>query len=73
MRISIRPPSKSVEWAANPGRATVKDMGIDDRRLHVAMAKKSLNRTDIMPIFEQMGREGMSGAQGFTEKSARHF
>ena len=63
MRIRIKPScsiSKSVDRAANPGRATVKDMGIDHRRLHVAVAQKLLDRSDIVTPFQQMGSKGMA-------------
>ena len=32
--------SKSVERAANSGRSTIEDMGVNHRRLHVAVAQE---------------------------------
>ena len=55
MRIGIKPfysISKSVERAANPGRATVKYMGIDHRSLHVAMTQKFLDGSDVISVFK---------------------
>jgi hypothetical protein len=48
---------KRVNGAANPGRATVKDMGIDHRRFHIAMTQKLLNRSDVISVFKQMRGE----------------
>ena len=70
MRIGIKPfysISKSVDRAANPGRSPVEDMGIDHRRLHVAMAQKFLNISDVISVLKQMRSEGMAGAQGFAQ------
>jgi hypothetical protein len=55
MRISIKSSysiSKPVDWAANPGRATVKDMGIDHRRLYVAVTQKFLDGSNIVTAFQ---------------------
>ncbi len=44
-RIGVRTPtntSERVHWAANPRRSAVEDMGIDHRRLDVAMAQEFL-------------------------------
>ena len=46
MRINIKTSavaSKPIDRAANPGRAAVKDMGMDHSRLHAAMAQKFLD------------------------------
>ena len=42
---------KSIHRAANPGRATVKYMGIDHRSLHVAMAQQFLGGPNIVNAF----------------------
>jgi hypothetical protein len=46
--------SKSVNRAADPGRATVKDMRIDHRSLHVAMAQKFLDGSNVIAILKRM-------------------
>jgi hypothetical protein len=45
--------SEGIAGAANPHEAAVQDMGVDHRRVHVAMAQKFLNRLDIVTTFEQ--------------------
>ena len=50
--------SKSVDRAANAGRSTVEDMGVNHRRFNVAMAQEFLDRSDIVPAFKQMRGEG---------------
>src|SRR5690606_8051804 len=40
--------------------AAIEDMRVDHRGLHVRMPEQFLNRTDVVPRFEQMRGEGMS-------------
>jgi hypothetical protein len=42
-------------------------MGIDHRRLHVAMTQKFMDGPNIIAIFQQISSKGVAGAQGFTE------
>jgi hypothetical protein len=52
--------SKSVDRAANSGRSPIKDMGVDHRRLDVAVAQEFLNCPNVVAAFEQMRRKGMT-------------
>ena len=47
----------AVGGAAHGGRATVDDVGVDHRRGNIAVAQKLLNGADVVPVFEQVGRE----------------
>jgi hypothetical protein len=51
--------SKPVNRTADARRSTVEDMGIDHRRLDVAMARKFLDRSNIVAAFEQVRGERM--------------
>ena len=42
-------------------------MGIDHRRFHIFVTEKLLDRSDVIPIFEQMGGKRMANAQSFAE------
>ena len=49
-----------VDGAANASRSPVEDMGVDHRRLHIAMTQKLLDRSDIVTAFQQVSCEGMA-------------
>ena len=51
--------SKSVDRAANSGRSPVEDMGVDHRRLDVAVAQEFLYGSNVIAPFEQVRCEGM--------------
>ena len=40
--------------------APVQDMGVDHRRAHVLVAQQLLDRPNIIPIFQQVGRKGVA-------------
>lgn len=44
---------------ANAARSAVQDMGVNHRRLDVAVAKDLMYGPDVMTILEQVGGEGM--------------
>jgi hypothetical protein len=46
-----------VDRAANASRSPVENMGVDHYRLHIAMAQKFLDCSDILTAFQQMRRE----------------
>ena len=48
-----------VDGAANAGRAPVENMGVDHRRLHIAMTQKLLDCSDVIIPFQQVSCEGM--------------
>jgi len=50
---------ESIDRAANARWSTVENMGVNHRRFDVAMAQKLLNRSNIIPAFEQVSCEGM--------------
>ena len=57
MRIGIKTStmmSERPDGAANPRRAAVQDMGVNHRRLHVAMAQEFLNCPNVVVAFGQM-------------------
>jgi hypothetical protein len=51
--------SKSVDRAANSGRSPIEDMGVDHRRLDVAVAQEFLYGSNVIAAFEQVSGEGM--------------
>ena len=53
---------QSVGWALDAMPASVQDMRVDHRRLHVAMAQQLLDRADIVAGLEEVSREAV--AQG---------
>ena len=59
--------SERIHGTSNTSSASIQNMGIDHRRLHVAMAQKFLGGSDIVAIFQQISGKGMAGAQGFAE------
>ena len=63
MRIGIRTSSVSstpVDRTADSRRTTVEDVGVDHRCFDASMAQEFLDRSDIVPVFEEVGGEGMS-------------
>ena len=65
--------SEGIHRAADPGRGTVEQMGVDRRRLDVLMAQELLDRADVVCAFQQVGAERMpervaSGAFGQTRR-----
>ena len=52
--------SKFIDGALNTSWSTVKHMGVNHRRLDLIMAKKFLNGSDIITIFEQVRGKGMA-------------
>ena len=52
--------SESIHGTANSGRSAIEDMGIDHRRLDIAMAQEFLDRSDIVTPIEQVRGEGMA-------------
>jgi hypothetical protein len=48
-----------VEWAPDTSPALVQDVRIDHRRTNVAMPEQFLDRSDVVPGLEQMGREAV--------------
>jgi hypothetical protein len=61
MRISIITSSiasKPVDRAANARRSTVEDMGINHRRLDVAMIQEFQYRSDIVAAFQYASLSG---------------
>ena len=55
---------QSVGGAADAVGAAVQDMGVNHRRSGVAVAKRFLNRADVMAAFEQMGCKRMPETVG---------
>ena len=49
--------SKPVQRTANTHRPTMKDMSVDHRRFDVTMTQQILNRSNVIPAFEQVGDE----------------
>ena len=56
MRACLRA-EHAVGRAADSGRAPVEDVGVDHRRGDIAVAQEFLNGADVVPVFEQVGRE----------------
>jgi hypothetical protein len=50
---------KAVGWASDAKAATLEDVGIDHGRPDIVMPEEFLNRTDVVPVFEQVGRKGV--------------
>ena len=46
--------------AANPQRPPIEDMQVDHRGRDVAMPEQFLHGPDVVAVFQQMGREGMT-------------
>ena len=51
--------SERIHGTSNTSSASIQSMGIDHRRLHVAMAQKFLGDSDIVAIFQQISGKGM--------------
>ena len=49
-----------VGWTRNAERAPIQDVGVDHRRADVRMTEQFLHRSNVVPILEQMGREGVT-------------
>jgi hypothetical protein len=45
-----------VRWATNSKRPADEYMGIDHGGAHIPMAQEFLDRTDVLPPFQQVGR-----------------
>jgi len=51
---------REVCWTLDATTTSIEHVGVDHRRADVAMSQQFLNRADVIPIFEQMGREGVA-------------
>ena len=51
--------SELVERAPDTSPALVQDVGINHGRTHIAMPEQFLDRSDVVPGLEQMGREAV--------------
>jgi hypothetical protein len=49
-----------VDRAPYTGRPAIQDMRVDLRRRDVAVPEQFLNGTDVVPVLEQVRREGMT-------------
>ncbi len=58
--------SELVGRAQHSSTAPVQNVRVDHRRSHVLMAQQFLHRSDIIPVFQQMG--GKRVPQGACEK-----
>ncbi len=52
----------AVSGTRDSARAAVEDVRIDHRGAHVVVAQQLLNRADVVPIFEEIGGEGVAQA-----------
>lgn len=52
--------SEAVCWAVYATSASIEDMRIDHGRTDVLMPKELLNRSNIVPVFQQVRREGVA-------------
>lgn len=53
-------PVECIQWAAYALAAAVEDVGVDHRRLHVAVAEQFLDSTDIVTILQEVSGEGVA-------------
>lgn len=51
--------SYPVQWTADTGRPSMKDMGVDHRHLDVAMPQQLLVRANVRAAFEQVCGKGV--------------
>ena len=56
----IRPHAEPIGGAADPSAPSIQDMGVDHGRADISMAKKFLDRPNIVPILKQVGGKGMA-------------
>ena len=52
--------SEAISRALDSPAAPVQDMGVDHRRAHVLMAQQLLDRPNIIPVLQQVGRKGVA-------------
>ena len=52
-------PLQSIDWASHPRATPVQNMCVDHGRPHIAMAEEFLNRSDVVPVLEQVGGKGV--------------
>ncbi len=67
--------SQRIHWVSHSPPATIQDVSVDHRCFHILMPEQFLNRSDVVPIFEQMRSEGMSQRVGgcvFGNPCVRH-
>lgn len=55
-------PLAIIQRAAHAAAATVQNMGIDLRGLHILVAQQFLDRADVIAVFKQMAGEAMAQA-----------
>ncbi len=58
-----------MDRAPDTSRAAVEDMGIDHRRLHVAMTQKLLDGSHVIAAFEQVCGKGIADSSSIDEIS----
>jgi hypothetical protein len=51
-----------VEWAANAAAPDLEDVGVDHRCADVAVTEQLLDRPDVVPSLQEVGRERMTQA-----------
>ena len=62
-----------VQGAADAAAAAVEDMGVDHGGADVAVTQELLNRADVVAVFQEMRREGVSqgvAAGGFGDSGS---
>lgn len=53
-----------VQRTAHRQSAAVEDVGVDHRRLNLFVPQQILNGSDVVPVFEHVGREGVPEGVG---------
>ena len=59
-RLAGRSHAQIVERAGNALAALLHNMGVDHRRGHIGVAEQMLDRANIRPALQQMGRKRMA-------------
>ena len=54
------PVSKQIRWTRDACRTSIKHMRVDHRCLHVAVAEKLLDGSNVRATFQQMGGKAMA-------------
>ena len=67
------PVSKQIRWTRDACRTSIKHMRVDHRGLHVTVAQKLLNGSNVGLSFQQVGGKAMAKGMstgGFTDSSS---
>ncbi len=57
---ALQSKSESIRWAVDSLPGSVQHMGVDHRRAHIFVTEQLLDRPNIIPVLQEVGRKGVT-------------